>query len=270
MGRKQKSGIDYFYFDCDFFDNRKVRKIMKGCGVQSVAILSCLLCNIYKQGYYTLWEMDESTFDIADKIGVSDGAVGELVKKAIEADFFSKKLYEKYGILTSEAVQEIYFEACKRRDVIKYDQRFLLISINDYKNAINVNINPVNDSGGTQSKEEEIKVDERKEGSGASAPPPKSFKKFTEDDFKEDIRKANEDLKLPGKMLHHFFRHWSEKSASGLMNFQLKKTWETKRRLETWRENQPKFDNDGNKHSGSHQKGVPQPAGINETGFGKL
>lgn len=187
MARPQKNGIDYFYFDCDFFNNRKVRKIMKGCGPQSVAILSCLLCNIYKDGYYIEWDNEESTFDIADKIGVSDGAVSELVKKAIDADFFSKKMFEKHKILTSAAIQEIYFDACKRRDVIKYDKRLLLIKVNEYKNAVNVYNNPVNDSGGTQSKGNESK----EENLGGEPPELIAFKKFQDWQKKNSPRVLN-------------------------------------------------------------------------------
>jgi hypothetical protein len=205
MARPQKTGIDYFYFDCEFFTNRKVRKIMKACGPQSIAILSCLLCNIYRNGYYMTWEDEETTFDISDQVGVSDGAVSELVKKAIDADFFSKKMFDKYKVLTSEAVQEIFFDACKRREAIKYSKRLLLIDVSAYSNAINVDRNEINDGDGTQRKGKEIIEDESKVESGASAPPPKSFKKFSEDDFKEDIRTGNGELNLPVTMLHHVF-----------------------------------------------------------------
>lgn len=108
--------------------------------------------------------------------------------------------------------------------------------------------------------ETEIKTKTEKDV-GASAPPPKSFKKFSEEDFKEEIRAGNSELKLPPPMLHQFFRYWSEKSASGLMKFQLEKTWDTKRRLETWRDNQAKFDRNGNKHQGTTGKAGPATAG---------
>lgn len=264
MARPQKSGIDYFYFSCDFFTNRKVRKIMKACGPQSVAILSCLLCNIYAgrgagQGYYMTWDEDESTFDISDQVGVSDGAVSELVKKAIDAEFFHKESFQKFKILTSAAIQEIFFEACKRRETVQYFKKYLLIDVSEYKNAVNVDKNPVNDSGSTQSKVKETKGNESIEGSDAGASTHKSFKKYSEDDFKEAIRVANKDLNLPTKLLHQFFNYWSEKSASGLMKFQLQKTWETKRRLETWRDNQSNFEKNDKTNQGVPKPGVSGP-----------
>lgn len=109
-----------------------------------------------------------------------------------------------------------------------------------------------NDEMKGEPKENKLKVNqtERKEESSAGAHPPKSFKKFSEEEFKDDIRNSNPGL--PPQMLHQFFRYWSEKSASGLMKFQLEKTWDTKRRLETWRDNQAKFDRHGNKHQGTN------------------
>jgi hypothetical protein len=45
-----------------------------------------------------------------------------------------------------------------------------------------------------------------------------------------------------------------------MMKFQLEKTWDTKRRLETWRDNQAKFDRNGNKHAGTAKTLYPQAA----------
>lgn len=260
MARPQKTGIDYFYFACDFFTNRKVRKIMKACGPQSVAILSCLLCNIYKQGYYMLWEGEESTFDISDQVGVSDGAVSELVRKAIDADFFSRKMFEKHKILTSAAVQEIYFDACKRREVIKYSQKYLLIDVSAYDNAVNVDRNPVNDNGGTQRKEEEIKEEESK-GDSAGAPEQKNFKLLTETEFYDQLKPFVGTYKP--EMLRAFYNHWSEKNAKGKMKFQLEPTWELSKRLIKWRDNDEKFNSSNRQHGnrGNHKNGTAADAG---------
>lgn len=87
MARPTKEGLDYYSFDVNFFSNRKIRKIMRACGPSSPTILICLLCNIYKnKGYYIEWD-EELPFDIADYVGVSEGAVKEVVKKAIDVGF---------------------------------------------------------------------------------------------------------------------------------------------------------------------------------------
>lgn len=111
----QRKGIDYFPLSVNFLDDIKVRKIVKVCGYTSVLVLIRLLCNIYQyDGYYTEWD-DDICFLVADDIGANEVSVQEIVKKAIQVDFFNKEKYEKYNILTSKGIQLRYLEATKRR-----------------------------------------------------------------------------------------------------------------------------------------------------------
>lgn len=71
----------------------------------------------------------------------------------------------------------------------------------------------------------------------------KTFKKYSEDDFRKEVWTFKE--KYSQDMLGDFFRHWSELDPAGKkMAFQLKQTWQTGKRLATWNKN-----NFGNKHS---------------------
>lgn len=116
MARPKKQGIDYFPLDVDFFSNVKIRKIARACGSQSTSILICLLCNIYKDnGYYILWDED-LPFVIADSVGVSEGAVKEVILKAIQVGFFDKDIYEKYKVLTSYGIQSRFKSAVYKRE----------------------------------------------------------------------------------------------------------------------------------------------------------
>ena len=79
MARPIKKGIDYFNLDVDFLRDIKVRKIMRACGNQSIAVLICLLCNIYQdEGYYMTWDAD-MRFLVADDIGAKESAVQDVV-----------------------------------------------------------------------------------------------------------------------------------------------------------------------------------------------
>lgn len=145
MARPTKQGIDYFSFDVDFFSDVKIRKISRACGSQSTSILICLLCNIYKdRGYYILWDED-LPFVIADIVGVSEGAVKEVILKALQVVFFDQELYEKYKILTSNGIQSRFKAAVYKREEIEYIVEYL---VSDVKNE-------VNDTGSTQSKSKE-------------------------------------------------------------------------------------------------------------------
>lgn len=93
-------------------------------------------------------------------------------------------------------------------------------------------------SEGNAIKESKVKESKLKENI-MSVPPPKSFKQFSKTDFTNEIQPY---LKEFGKDLsNQFFSYWTEKAPSGKMKFQLEKTWDTKRRLDTWKRNDEKF-----------------------------
>ena len=142
MSRPMKQGIDYFALDVDFFQNFKVKKIIKGCGFQSSSVLICLLSNIYrKDGYYLKWNED-MPFLLADELGNGAGErmVTEVLQKAIREDFFDAGIFETYGVLTSQEIQRRFFAATERRRQIQIDEKILLLGGEEIpKNAVRYN-----------------------------------------------------------------------------------------------------------------------------------
>lgn len=163
MARPTKKGLDYYPLDIDFLQDIKVRKIMRACGIQSIAILISLLSSIYRdEGYYVVWDND-MTFLVADEVGASEGAVLEVVNKATQVGLFNKDIFKKYRILTSRGIQKRYLEVVSRRKAIDLISEYLLVDLeNEYNNLVNVNINSINDSKSTQRKEKESKVKKSK------------------------------------------------------------------------------------------------------------
>lgn len=157
-GRPTKQGIDYFPMDVGFFTDVKIRKISRACGSQSTSILICLLCNIYKdEGYYILWDED-LPFVIADTVGVSEGAVKEVLIKSLQVGFFDQELYEKYKILTSSGIQKRFLLATYQRKETTIITEYL---INCANNPINCTNNSINHSDNEQSKSK-VKVNRKK------------------------------------------------------------------------------------------------------------
>lgn len=157
-GRPTKQGIDYFPIDVGFFTDVKIRKISRACGSQSTSILICLLCNIYKdEGYYILWDED-LPFVIADTVGVSEGAVKEVLIKSLQVGFFDQELYEKYKILTSSGIQKRFLLATYQRKETTIIPEYL---INCANNSINCTNNSINHSDNEQSKSK-VKVNRKK------------------------------------------------------------------------------------------------------------
>jgi hypothetical protein len=81
------------------------------------------------------------------------------------------------------------------------------------------------------------KSEKEEKSSGANAPP--SFKKLDEKGFYGEIARFKETYPKP--MLREFFDYWNEKSATGIMRFQLQKTWDTSLRLKTWQRRNKDF-----------------------------
>ena len=180
-GRPKKQGIDYFPLDVGFFSDVKVRKIARACGPQSVSILICLLCNIYREnGYYILWDED-LPFVIADEVGVTEGAVKETITKALQVGFFDAEKYSVHGVLTSAGIQKRFLIATTRRNEIKIDDIYRINvdinSINAYNNSINAYNNSINVDNNRQSKskieikENSTKVESKKVGNVRFLPP---------------------------------------------------------------------------------------------------
>lgn len=249
-GRPTKQGIDYFPVDVGFFSDVKIRKISRACGSQSTSILICLLCNIYKdEGYYILWDED-LPFVIADTVGVSEGAVKEVLLKALQVGFFDNTLYEKYKILTSSGIQKRFLLATYQRKETTITPEYLIDCTINSINHANNSINHVNNE---QSK---VKVKRKKKES-----------KPKETSTSVEAKKAEQAKKLAAakaatlkrrnsfyqslvpyverygkEMIRAFFDYWSELNKSETrMKFETNQTWEVAKRLATWA-NREKFN----------------------------
>lgn len=111
MGRNKKIGLDYFPFDIDFFQDLKIRKLIKYQGGKAVTVYALLLCNIYKQGYYMKWDED-LPFIVSEQTGFEEAYIREVIKCCLVVGLFSKDLYETDNVLTSKGIQERYQKIC--------------------------------------------------------------------------------------------------------------------------------------------------------------
>lgn len=167
MARPNKQGIDYFPFDVDFFSDIKIRKIARACGSQATSILICLLCNIYKdKGYYIMWDED-LPFVIADTVGVSEGAVKEVILKALQVDFFDQDIYNKHNVLTSLGIQKRFKSAVYKREKIEYIGEYM---VSDVRKIVSDVKNQVSDVRSTQSKVKKSRVKKSKENDKEISP----------------------------------------------------------------------------------------------------
>ena len=169
MARPLSRGIEYYPLDVDFLNDIKIRKIMKSCGPNSIAIIILLLGNIYgDEGYFMKWDEDVC-FLVADAVGAKEVYVKEVLKKCLQVDLFSSELFEKYKIITSKGIQKRFFEITKRRKRENLIDDYLLVNVTETgvivaETPITVAETGVIVSKSTQSKVKESKVKKSIEG----------------------------------------------------------------------------------------------------------
>lgn len=120
MARPLKTGLEYFPFDVDFFSDIRIRKLVKYQGGKSISVYACLLCNIYKDGYYLVWD-DELPFIISEQTGCEEAYIREVINTCLNIGLFSKELFDTSKVLSSSGIQKRYdniSKLLKRRVVI--------------------------------------------------------------------------------------------------------------------------------------------------------
>ena len=161
MARPIKQGIDYFPLDCHMSDSIKL--IQAEFGLVGYAVVIKLWQKIYSdRGYYTEWGRDVALV-FADENKVGANVVQEVVRVCLKRGIFDQRMFDEYGILTSDGIQKRFAEATARRTFIEADRRYLLIAapsnwVFDNRNSVNVDNNAVNVDNNPQSKVKKSKV----------------------------------------------------------------------------------------------------------------
>lgn len=107
MARIAKSGLEYFPFDIDLFQDLRIRKLIKRQGGKAVTVYALLLCLIYKNGYYMQWD-EELPFIGSEMSGFDEAYVSEVIKTCLTLGLFDKKLFDTEQVLTSKGIQVRY------------------------------------------------------------------------------------------------------------------------------------------------------------------
>lgn len=109
---KAKIGLDYFPFEIGFFEDIKIRKLIKFHGAKAIPVYLYLQSEIYKNGYYLRWD-DMLPYTISEKIKYEEDYIMAVINCLFEVELLSKKMYDDVKILTSKGIQERYSTICK-------------------------------------------------------------------------------------------------------------------------------------------------------------
>jgi len=143
----------------DFFDDEKIQFVSAKYGELGEIITIKLMCRIYRNGYCIKWGEDEALL-FSSKIGdnITYDLVISVVNELLKRNFFNKKVFGEFKILTSNGFQKRFLEATRRRKKVEMIKEFILADILDY----NVDIIGYNGDRSTQSKVKESKVKKSK------------------------------------------------------------------------------------------------------------
>ena len=144
MARPIKSGLDYFPFPVDFFDNEIMSGISGMFGIKGDIVVVKLLCTVYRKGYFAVWS-DLLQSKIANDARVSKELVNQIVDRLVAWGFFDEDLYNSAKVLTSVDIQQTYLEATKRRKNRGKMPYLLNKDNNNSSNEVNVDNNPISE-----------------------------------------------------------------------------------------------------------------------------
>jgi len=92
--------------------------------------------------------------------------------------------------------------------------------------------------------ETETETEEREKSPPPKVAKAKTFKTWTEEEFRQEMREANDGEVLTTEQLHAFFAHWTEPDATGKPRRALEKTWKTRSRIQKWARNAKNWGQD--------------------------
>lgn len=130
-GAPNKPGLTYFPKMLDFYEDDKIFDLLDRFGPLGVTIYDCILCIVYKNGYYAEIPMDKLSRMIIKMIGnkwvKNQKAVVQVVHFCSEIGLLDDDLMTK-NIITSVGIQRRYYEiAVKRMKRQLYSKEYWLL-----------------------------------------------------------------------------------------------------------------------------------------------
>lgn len=137
MARPNKTGLDYFPFDVDFFADEKIAAISGEFGIKGEITVVKLLCAVYRNGYFILWDEPLKYKLLRDLPGVSAELLDQIINRLVKWGFFDEGLFNSVKVLTSRGIQKRFFSITRRRG-LSIDAKYLLAE-NGRNGVIDVN-----------------------------------------------------------------------------------------------------------------------------------
>lgn len=151
-GRPPKKGISYAGWSVDIFDNdTKIDKLLDAYGWDGFGIYFYLCQRAYGgEGYFYQWGYDDCA-STSRKMGggIGSGTVRETVGYCLQIGLFDKRLFDRWGVLTSRGIQRRYWEVVKARDVRTVISDYWLLQDDECKGLLKTPLNSNLSTGNT-------------------------------------------------------------------------------------------------------------------------
>lgn len=115
MARPKKTGLDYFPFDVDFFDDEKIVAIAGEFGLKGEIAAIKLLCAVYRNGYFIEWSEMLKMKMLRSLPGISPELLDQIVNRLVKWDFFDKGLFDSVRVLSSKGIQRRFLSIARKR-----------------------------------------------------------------------------------------------------------------------------------------------------------
>ena len=130
-GAPNKKGLDYFPKMVDFYEDDRIFDLLDRYGPLGVTVYDCILCIVYKHGYYAEIPLDKLSRMIVKMIGnkwvKNKKAVVQVVHFCSEIGLIDDDLMTK-NIITSVGIQKRFYKiAVKLMKRQLYDDRYWLL-----------------------------------------------------------------------------------------------------------------------------------------------
>lgn len=183
-GAPNKPGLTYFPKMLDFYEDDKIFDLLDEYGPLGVTVYDCILCIVYKHGYYAEIPLDKLSKMIVKMIGnkwvKSQKAVVQVVHFCSEIGLLDDDLMTK-NIITSVGIQRRYYEiAVKRMKRQLYSDKYWLLDKEEnaeplltvQKNQISSEVNRINSEENRITSEESAQKEKENKNIYTTAFPP--------------------------------------------------------------------------------------------------
>ena len=185
MGRPSKKGLDWFKRNVDYYEDFKIMDLINEYGPLGATVFDCLLCMIYREGYYLELPLEKVALAVVKAIGskwIKKHQVLQVIQYCADIDLLHKDLLAR-SVVTSAGIQRRYAEVTSRNKVnksqywlIDKDGQLLITIPSDGISATETPISatetPVNDAEMPQEKYKNNKKNKEREKIAAGAASP--------------------------------------------------------------------------------------------------